>query len=176
MAANELNGIEKSLLNIYEYLRVKMVDELQRQGHVVNGTLLNSIQGEIVKSTDAISLDGTFVYYGKFVDSGRRRGARKVPIQALENWIIAKGFESDAKKVRGMAFAIQQSIFKKGISTSESWNGESTKNWMTGVLNSSQKKVEDDVYNSVEDALELILFNILKDVESKSTGNTVKFT
>lgn len=173
---NAFNNLEPALQNIFTYLKVQMIEELQRQGHVVNGKLMNSIESEIKRGTDFIQLDGTFIFYGRFVDTGRRKGVKKVPIVALEDWIRAKGFETDAKKIRGIAFAIQKSIHDKGISTPETWKGESTKGWMSNVLERNDKRIQDDIYNSVTDAMELIVFNMLKEIESKSTGNTVKLT
>lgn len=171
----EFNRLEQSLLLIFDYLKVEMIAELQRQGHRVTGKLINSIEGTIVKSTDFIRLDGTFIYYGRFVDTGRRAGAKRVPIEALEDWIKRKGFENDAKKIKGIAFAIQKTIFDKGISQPTTWKGESTKNFMTGTLNKNEKRIQDDVFDATEEALELIIFNVLKDIESKSNG-TVKVT
>ena len=53
--------------------------------------------------------------YGEWVNKGRRKGAKPVPIPALVEWIKQKGIATNNKKVLGIAFAIQKSIEKKGI-------------------------------------------------------------
>lgn len=174
MDVNSFNILEQRLLYIYSYLKVAMVEQLQRQGHTVTEKLLNSIDKEIHRGTDYIQLDCTFIFYGRFVDTGRKAGGKKVPIDALVDWIKAKGFESDAKKIKGMAFAIQQTIWKKGISQPTSWRRTSTAGWMSKPLKNKEEKIENDVFDAVGESLELIIFNALKEIESKSNNVTVK--
>ena len=171
-----LEQLEESLTRIFEYLHEAMVAELVRQGHAVTNQLIDSIKMQITKSTDFIRLDGMFVFYGAFVDRGRPAGIRKVPIQALIEWITQKGFEKDVKKIKGMAFAIQTSIFQKGISTPQSWRGEDTKNWMTKTLEDNQNRINDDVFNAVSSAMELTIFNIVNDTNTTIQGNTIKLS
>ena len=172
MDAKDLEEISRTLEKIYGYLRTEMINELLAQGHSNTGKLIDSIDKEIIHSTDFIQLNGTFIFYGKFVDTGRRAGARKVPIAALEEWIKQKGFESEAKKIKGMAFAIQKTIFDKGISTPQSWKGETTKDWMTKTLKENDANIKDDVFDAVRSAMELIIFNIVRDTNVSIQGNT----
>lgn len=169
---DSFDELEKSLLLINEYLKEEMIAELQRQGHDVTGNLINSITEVIVRDTDFIRMDGMFIFYGPFVDRGRKAGVRKVPIDALMDWIQKKGFETDIKKVKGMAFAIQKTIFDKGVSQEDSWHGTDTANFMTGTLLKEQKRIDDDVFNSVNNVLELIIFNIVQDTNQQIEGNT----
>lgn len=54
--------------------------------------------------------------YAKYVLSGRKAGAKKVPISVLINWIKAKGIAPKAgQSVNSLAFAIQNGIYKTGI-------------------------------------------------------------
>lgn len=185
-ASNRFNELEQSLVLIGEYLKAEMIAELVRQGHKITGGLINSITTEINNGTDYIQLDGAFVYYGRFVDTGRRAGAKRVPIDVLVEWIKAKGFQASAEQTegknfnvdkwrKGLAFAIQKTIFDKGISTSASWKGESTKNWMTGTLERNEKRIEKDVFEATEITMELIINNMLLDIQKKSNNKvTVK--
>lgn len=174
MAANDnidTIELETALGNIYEYLHEAMVAELVAQGHANTNKLIDSIHKEIIRSTDFIQLDGKFVFYGKFVDTGRAAGVKRVPISALEEWIKQKGFESDVKKIRGMAFAIQKTIFDKGISTPRSWKGEATKDWMTKTLKANEERIKDDVFDAVSNAMQLIITNIVRDTNVSIQGN-----
>lgn len=77
----------------------------------------------------AFDTSGLAVYvadYAEYVERGRRPGAKKVPISALIQWIKARRvgvgrtgrgrFTKRTMTVTQMAFAIQNSIYKRGIS------------------------------------------------------------
>ncbi len=74
---------------------------------------------------DASSLSVYIADYAKYVESGRRPGARKVPISALVAWIKSKRvgisrtsrgrFTKRQMTITQLAFAIQNSIYKRGI-------------------------------------------------------------
>ena len=174
MDAEDSFKLAETLQMIMEYLKTAMVAELQAQGHANTGGLVDSIEGVIINRTNFVQLDGMFNFYGRFVDTGRRTGVRKVPIYALMQWIRQKGFESDAKKVKGMAFAIQKSIFNKGISTPQSWKGTSTRDWMTKTLTKNESRIADDIFNSVDSALDIIIDNLVRETNTSIRGNTVK--
>lgn len=147
---------------IWEYLKIELLNELQKQGHVASSELLNSIEGIVTAREQWITLDGYFAPHGRFVDTGRAAGVTKVPVAALEKWIIQKGFETDAKKIKGMAFAIRETIFKVGISTPASWAGTSTKDWMSKTLDSLSPRISDDIERIIGDTLDTIIINTIQ--------------
>lgn len=153
--------IEQALEAIAEYMKEAMIVELILQGHKATGDLIQSIEHKIVPMINSIRMTGEFNFYGRFVDTGRRAGGKKVPIDALERWIVQRGFESDAKKVRGMAFAIQKTIFDKGISTGQSWAGESTKDWLTKTLANSEDKINADIEAACDAQMEILIGNMI---------------
>mgnify|MGYP001606123792 CR=1 FL=1 len=161
--AAEINKekITEVLTLIGEYLNDAMLVELLLQGHKASGKLADSISSKVTTTLNSVLLTGEFEYYGRFVDTGRKAGVRRVPIAALEAWIKQKGFESDAKKVRGMAFAIQRTIFEKGISTPESWKGETTKDFMTKTLTASEDKITADINAAVDAQMEIMIVNMV---------------
>jgi len=167
MAVERLTILEEKLHYVFDYLKAEMIEQLLLQGHRLTGTLEQSITHEIIQTVDVIDMEASFVFYGRFVDTGRRSGGKKVPIDALERWIRLKGFESDAKKIRGMAFAIQTTIFKKGISQPATWKGESTKDWMSKTLEINEERIASDIQFAVEEQMEIIVFNIVQEVNTK---------
>ena len=158
---NTNEKIELALENIGQYLKDALIVELVLQGHRASGDLINSIENRIIPMLSSVRLTGEFIFYGRFVETGRKAGVKKVPIEALEAWIRQKGFETDAKKVRGMAFAIQKTIFDKGISTAQSWSGEDTKGWMSKVLEASEPQISKDIEAAVDAEMELIIDNMI---------------
>lgn len=161
--------INDALRTIGSYIKDALIVELVLQGHNATGTLINSITTSVLSTPNASILFGEFVYYGRFVDTGRRAGARRVPIDALMKWIKQKGFESDAKKIKGMAFAIQKTIFEKGISTAQSWKGEATKDFMTKTLKNLEPQITNDIEKAAEQSIELIIDNMIRETRSFAT-------
>jgi hypothetical protein len=161
--------INESLKIIGAYIKEALIVELALQGHNATGTLINSITTNVLSTPNASILFGEFVYYGRFVDTGRRAGARRVPIDALIKWIKQKGFESVAKKIRGMAFAIQKTIFEKGISTAQSWKGEATKDFMTKTLKNLEPQITNDIEKAAEQSIEAIIDNMIRETRSFAT-------
>jgi hypothetical protein len=91
--------------------------ELILQKHVATATLHDSINYKLVSTSTGLSMNVYAANYGIFVDSGRSAKTKRVPIQALIDWILVKGFTSDDKEAKSIAFAIQEKIYQEGIPT-----------------------------------------------------------
>jgi hypothetical protein len=79
--------------------------------------LQKSIESEV---SNGDTVTAYMVEYGRYVISGRRKFAKKVPIAALLTWIAKKGILGRDNSVRfisrnSLAFAIQNAIYKNGI-------------------------------------------------------------
>ncbi len=76
-----------------------------------------SKQDDVVKTIEFKEVNKVFVLiandYYKYVDSGRKPRARKVPIKDLIQWIKDKRIRTT--NINSLAFAIQTSIYKHGI-------------------------------------------------------------
>lgn len=87
---------------------------LAQRTMIENGLEANS---DLVKSVAFIEKDNGLQLvandYYTYVSTGRRPKARKVPVEDLIIWIKSKGI--GAGNINGLAFAIQQSIYKNGI-------------------------------------------------------------
>ena len=86
-----------------------------------SGQLYNSIQGsiEIGPNGEPIALIEYQDYFNN-VNRGRQAGVKRVPLNALINWIKVRGLQGRDKKGRFMsttnlAWAIQTNIFKYGV-------------------------------------------------------------
>lgn len=160
--------IKKAFLDIFEYLKAPMIKNLIDQGHTNTERLLNSIDKEIRETSDFIAMDGTMIFYGQYVDRGRRAGLKRVPIAALEEWIKQKGFVKDVEKVRGVAFAIQKTIFDKGISQPGTWKGESTKGFFTNVFDdpTTQFVISDDLDKAVGREIDIFIANMVSEANA----------
>jgi hypothetical protein len=91
--------------------------ELIKQNHRATGNLIASLDYAVENRGDLFSIIVTSLPYGENVNTGRRAGGKKVPIQVLVEWIKQKGIATNNKKVLGIAFAIQNKIHKEGSPT-----------------------------------------------------------
>ena len=100
----------KTVLESYGPLVVdKMKEELAKNGSIASSKLYNSLKWEVKQDVDKWILSFKSEDYAKFVEVGRRAGAKKVPISKLREWVKYKGIPEN--KVWG----IQTNIFKFGI-------------------------------------------------------------
>lgn len=133
---------EGDIADLGQFIINELGKELVKQDHKNTGNLINSLDYELQGRGDLLSLVITSLPYGENVNTGRRRGGKKVPINVLVEWIKQKGIETNNKKAVGIAFAIQKSIEKKGIPS------KPYTKWKSG---NSKKRVE-----FVDDTLERI--------------------
>lgn len=163
MAAEEelLQPILERMRVLATILQEELVAELISQGHKATGDLVNSVEVIVKEESGSAIMDGLFIFYGRNVDQGRRAGGKKVPLDALIEWVKQKNFTQDAKEAKGVAFRIQRKIHEVGISTPSSWAGELTKNWMTNVLSRNEDTIAEEISDGATEAIEIALSNII---------------
>lgn len=159
--ANEV--IKAGLALLGEFLENELRKELAKQGHIARSDLLDSIDLFVEETPTKIILKGKFLDYGEFVDRGRRKGSMP-PIEALEDWIRVKGIERDAKKVRGVAFAIAKTIEKKGIPT----DGDRDKlGWVSKTLDDNLAFIISSVEKAAGAQFNVNISNLVKETNQR---------
>lgn len=108
---------DRDIKDVGQFIINELAKELIKQDHSATGKLIASLDYRVVNSTVGQTLLVEMLDYGKYVNTGRKRGARKVPVKALVEWVKQKGIETNNKKALGIAFAIQKTIEKEGIPT-----------------------------------------------------------
>lgn len=141
-----------SIKDLLEDLRQITIIAMAQAGVKEDSDLSKSVKFYLTK--DGIQM--RVAEYYPFVSEGhlvkRRAGLRKVPLDALIKWIKAKGILPRSKKtgrfvtINQMAFAVQMSIWKKGIS---------------GKIKTKGKKYADTVANDVADYTATKLADVL---------------
>ena len=106
---------QRDIEEVGQFIINELAKELIKQDHKATGKLIASLDYTVNDALLGKELIITMNDYGENVNTGRKRGAAKVPIKALVQWIKDKGIETNNKKVLSMAFAVQKSIEKKGI-------------------------------------------------------------
>ncbi len=111
--------LNKEILQpIADYLKKELQEELIQQEHKATGELINSIDVVVNEILGGFEISGSSIFYGQYVERGRMKGARGVPIDALINWIKVRGIKIGSASEKSMAFMFQASIKKKGIKPS----------------------------------------------------------
>lgn len=141
---------------IADYLQLELIGELRDQGHIATGDLISSVKVEVEQEINKWSIVGSSLFYGTYVDRGRPAGIKKVPISALIKWIIQKRFESDKKKIRSMAFAIQYNIWKNGIKNPRKLG------WVTKTLEDNEIRIKADLTLIIRKQLEISILNMIQ--------------
>lgn len=155
-----------ALTTVGLFLQQELMSNLINQGHKASGQLAESIQFEILPFGDGQVLEISFFDYGNFVDFGRLKGKKRVPIPALVEWIKIRAIERGDANVLRAAFAIREAIFKQGIPTRGSLKFSSTgkrTGWFTDVADSTA--VEERIVEIVADGIfkdaEIFIDNII---------------
>lgn len=149
----EVLELKYTLENLADYMRQAFVQELIDRGHQASGKLIRSVEVKVDNFVKGLAITGYAEFYGKFVESGRRPGVKRVPLDALIEWLKQKNFSEDANRIRGIAFAIQATIFRDGIKQSP---------WIEETVNKNEREITNILEEAVERKLELWLIEIIQ--------------
>jgi hypothetical protein len=142
---------------------------------VASGKLLNSIGYEVITGSDGSpTLEITYIDYFENVNLGRRPQKKKVPINAILNWIKVRGLKGRNKKGQfipnlSFAFAIQTNIYKFGIRSANIYD-KGLDGLLDFVDNPPQPLAGElqEIYNMIaEDVNNFIEQTITKELSSK---------
>jgi hypothetical protein len=142
--------IKDKLDEIGQFVINELGKELIKQDHKATGELIASLDYKTEIGTDLFSIIIEMNDYGRYVNTGRKRGAKKVPIKALIEWVKQKGIETNNKKAIGVAFAIQKTIQKQGVPTINSRK----KGKRTGFVDDTIERIGGEIENRLSDAAE----------------------
>lgn len=107
----------KKALKIYgEQVIDLMKRELYAHDKYASGELINSLESYIEVEDMKQYLYISMAEHGQYVDSGRKPGLKRPPINAIEDWIGVRNIlPPEGQDVRSFAFAIAQNIHFFGI-------------------------------------------------------------
>ena len=140
--------------------------ELIEQGHDATGNLINSFEQRVIEVPNSIVLEILMDDYGIYVNEGRAKKRKKVPINVLVDWIERKAIVNGDKEVKSLAFAIQQTIHKEGIPTKGSFkfsNNGRRKGFIDFVINNELDKVYNELEQQVFEGYDETIATMVKD-------------
>ena len=103
--------IEKVAIELAALLRAAILDISPQRNNLSNSELVKSVEERFTEN----SIEIWAYEYAIFIDSGRKAGARRVPLWALVDWIKRYNLSDGRISVNSLAFLIQRSIFENGI-------------------------------------------------------------
>jgi hypothetical protein len=125
-----LNNTQAYLNKMADLIQRMLVRKISQDNKVASGRLRNSIEVFVNVERDGINLQVYAIDYAKFLLTGRRKGAKQPPINAILMWLVQKRIGigggkkrtltgqariTNKEKLKGLAFVIARSIAKKGI-------------------------------------------------------------
>ena len=141
------------------YIQVELQNELVKQGHIASSELKDSIDVAVTQAFNIFTITGRYLNYGRYVDTGRKAGIKRVPIDALIRWMRIKNIQLNGKREKSVAFAIQTAIFKKGIPV----DGDQTKKrWMSGTVDKLEPEIVRRVSIVIQDFLVIEFTNMIE--------------
>lgn len=148
---------------VADWLRGEIQKALELQGHVATGKLKESIDVQVTQAVDLFSIDGRFIRYGKFVDTGTKGGGW-VPIEMMIAWVRIKKVSFAGKSELQTAKLIQWKIFKKGSPT----NGdEKKKRFLSLTLEQQESEIIKRITEVVGDFITIEFFNMIEKVQKE---------
>lgn len=148
--------IERGLQEIANFLEEDIRNILIEDGHEATGELVKSIKNTVSTGGGFIGIEGTMLIYGGAIIKGRQPGTKRVPVDALVDWINAKKFSKGAKETRGLAFRIQQSIFEKGIKPND---------FIEKAFNKNEAKISAKLSEVVKVAFDISISNLINNAK-----------
>lgn len=136
--------------------------ELIKQQHKATGELISSLDYKVEQNLLGTVLKIEMNEYGTWVNIGRKKGAAKVPIDALVEWIKRKGIETNNKKAIGIAFAIQKTIQREGSPTVNSRRKGKKVGFVDDTLARLDKQIEQMVLQAAEKEVTIMVDNFVK--------------
>ena len=169
--------LKKGVSDALTLIVKKSREKLLAQGPKATGELINSLGGTVEKVGEDFIGSFWMKKYGIYQDTGiaasripfspNSGATRSLYIDALMRWIVQKGFESDAKKVKGMAFAIAHTHKLKGMHTSGGNLDISKRGWLTNTLDENEKQLVDIITAASGRRFDIVLQTIIDKANKK---------
>lgn len=154
MADNKILELVEIYLTKYAEQLVKNIkQQLTTKNKVASGNLVDSVTFNIKTDNEQISLQILTADYLKYIEDGRRPGAKQPPLTPIIKWIEVKKLpipknKKGIPKIESTAFAIAKSISVKGIKAtpiSQPALDETNKEFMNGLKKEVLKGVTEEI-------------------------------
>ena len=129
--------------------------ELDKQDYFASGSLNRSIKAKVTSNGLDIIGNG----YGHIINYGKKGSdwSRMPNIEDLRDWVRTKGFASDEREVKQIAYLVGKKIMKEGLPNKD--RNAPKLNFIGNVLDKAKDKIVTDLTNA---AINEIMVDIKK--------------
>jgi hypothetical protein len=115
---------EQDFPNVYEVMDkygesvvTEMEKILVKANKRATGKLISSLDYDVEEKGDGVfDLTVEYIDYGKYVQEGRRPGAKQPPIEVIIRWLRTKKYAAQkGKSIKAKAFIVSKTISRNGI-------------------------------------------------------------
>lgn len=131
----------------------------EHKGHYASGETYDSVCAAVERNLFGVSIDIEAAEQAKYLLSGREKGKKGVPLDALIEWVRQKKFDLKGNRERSVAFLIQRSIREKGIQPSK-FMVKATRRF------DKSKRLESNIEKFMEQYLDDLLQTMLKQLNT----------
>lgn len=168
-----------------EIVLIALRNELEAQGHTMDGNLSKSIQYEVKAEATKAIIDFSFLEYGMALNDGVK--PNKIPyrqgsgakeskfIDALKYFVLKK-MGKVGKEAEGIAFAIAKKMKAEGMPTKDSYKYSSNGrrlNWIGEGLKESNPKIIEAINRILPEVIDTAFIQIFAEI-SKSNSKNLK--
>lgn len=124
MTANDFKHTMKALRDFGKFIVTNYKSQLEAE-HMNNGELYRTISYSVSTGTGGWVISVSLADYWKYIENGRRAGAKMPPVSAIENWIKVKQIIPHSMTLKSgktviptipqLSFLIARSIGRRGI-------------------------------------------------------------
>ena len=110
-----MKSVQTLLDEVGEILTQELAADLLRKKKDSSGKLIKSLKFKSYETPDGYEVSIYGEDYAKWVNIGRKKGGKKVPLNHLIRYIKIMGFETGNIRLKDIAFAMQMAIWQRGI-------------------------------------------------------------
>lgn len=111
-----LEKVRKAMDDLGEEVVKELINQLLKADKDATGKLIRSIDYKLIEAANEFIIEVSSEDYLKYIDEGRRKGAKQPPTSAIIPWVKAKNIKvKGAKTPEQTAFVIARSISRNGI-------------------------------------------------------------
>jgi hypothetical protein len=168
-----------------EIVLIALRNELEAQGHIMDGNLSKSIQYEVKAEATKAIIDFSFLEYGMVLNYGIK--PNKIPyrqgsgaktskfIEGLKKF-VEKKIGKSGKDAEGIAFAIAKKMKAEGMPTKKSYEHSSNGrrlDWIGEGLKEANPKVVEAINRILPEIIDTAFIQIFAEI-SKSNSKNLK--
>jgi hypothetical protein len=161
-----MKNLKRVFNKIGKLLVKEFKTELEQQGHrasksgsIIDGLRFTTSDTELKITTDKA--------YAAVLNDGAKPHFPNT--DAIEDWVRKKGFASDEKEVKRIAYAVALRISKEGTPTKESYSPSITNNgrrtgFIEQVINTNKQQITKDIQSAVGKDIEILFTKLPKEI------------